>query len=84
MPLLYSEIELKHNVVTGFCCDRCKATHLEEDVFEMQESMHWKKTGGYGSKWGDGSTVEVTLCEQCTIDLFSDFAQCTTENIQFG
>lgn len=36
--------------------------------------LHWRNTGGYGSVWGDGMTVEVTLCQKCTIELFGDFA----------
>ncbi len=28
----------------------------------------------YGSVWGDGTTVEITLRQKCTLELFGEFA----------
>jgi hypothetical protein len=76
MPLItktYTAPETTTRVV-GFKCDRCKAEHEVDNFVEMQEYMRWVNTGGYGSIWGDGTTVEVIICQKCTHDLFKDFA----------
>lgn len=50
--------------LASFECDRCKAKHLSEDFVEMQEMLHWKNKCGYGSVWGGGNTVEITMCKK--------------------
>lgn len=79
MPYLYKPVPVEQQAVTGFVCDCCKKTHDADNFVEMQELLHWKNTGGYGSVWGDGVTVEVTLCQACTHALFKEFASVTLE-----
>ena len=74
MPLFYKDIQVTEQRCIGFKCDRCKAQHEADDYVEMQEMMHWRNTGGYGSVWGDGTTVEITLRQKCTLELFGEFA----------
>jgi len=74
MTLLYEDVQVTEKQCTGFECSRCKAKHDAENFVEMQEMLYWRNTGGYGSVWGDGATVEVTLCQKCTLELFGDFA----------
>lgn len=74
MPLFIKDVPAIHREIVGFECSRCKAKHDETDIVEMQEMMHWTTTGGFGSVWGDGATVEVTLCQKCVKELFGEFA----------
>jgi len=54
-------------------CDRCH--ELFYDIFDLQEMLDIRFTGGYGSTfWGDMTSVEVDLCEKCSYELFKDFA----------
>lgn len=74
MPLFFKDVQVTERQLIGFECSRCKATHDADNFVEMQEMLHWRNTGGYGSVWGDGVTVEVTLCQKCTLELLGDFA----------
>ena len=73
--LLTEDRPRTEQVITGFICDRCKATYACEDVVEMQEMFVWQNVGGYGSVWGDGAAMEAVLCQKCTYELFKDFAR---------
>lgn len=74
MPLFYKDVIVTKQTCMGFECSRCKTKYEADNFVEMQEMLHWQNTGGYGSVWGDGTTVEVTLCQKCTLELFGDFA----------
>lgn len=74
MGLIYKNETVRRQVCTGFQFDRCDAV-FEDDIIEQQEALFWENTGGYGSVWGDGTHVSVTLCQQCAADLFQEFAQ---------
>lgn len=63
------------NSALGFECSRCKNKYYDDiHPFEMQEMLHWRNIGGFGSVWGDGNQVEVDLCQRCTLELFEPFA----------
>ena len=70
---LIKEQFVKTEAISGFICDRCGVEHSTEDIIEMQEAFHYRTTGGYGSLWGDGTTVEVVLCQKCATELLSEF-----------
>jgi hypothetical protein len=74
MPYFYRDEPTTKQVVTGFECSKCGAKHNSDDFIEMQEAIHWRDTGGYGSVWGDGVTYEITLCQTCAHELFKDIA----------
>ena len=50
-------------------CDICKKTYQYDDTteaqFEIQEFLHIRFTGGYGSVFGDGDRVECDICQRC-------------------
>jgi len=74
MPYIYKDVEQTVRKVDGIECSKCKKTVYADEDLEFQETMHYKTVGGYGSVWGDGNTVEVSLCQYCAYDLFKDFA----------
>lgn len=75
MPIIYTDVPVTEKKVTGFECNKCKITYrLSNDPLELEEMVHLKKTGGYGSVWGDGTTVEVSLCQYCAKEMFNDIA----------
>lgn len=79
MALIYKEVSITKHELEGFKCSRCKQEHRADDWVEMQEYLHWRNTGGYGSRWGDGCTVEITLCQKCQVELFADFVEYPNE-----
>lgn len=48
------------------CCNRCGLSFDNDNTpMELQEMLYWEHTCGYGSLFGDGTKLEVTLCEVC-------------------
>ena len=45
-------------------CNNCRL-RLEPDTPEFHDALHWEDTGGYGSIFGDGTKVSLTLCGPC-------------------
>ena len=74
MPYLYKDVKTTKQVITGFECSKCKARFDAGDVVEMEESIHLRSVGGFGSVWGDGATYEISLCQSCSYGLFSEIA----------
>jgi len=74
MALFYEDVPVTKKQCVGFECNRCKVKYDANDFVEMQEMLNWQYVSGYGSVWGDGTKVEVTLCQHCTLELFGDFA----------
>ena len=78
MPILFKTITHPEEVFDGFQCDRCKKEfrrtsapgHQEE--IEIQEMFHWKTIGGWGSVWGDGVAVSLTLCQKCVFEVLGE------------
>jgi len=55
-------------------CDRCgKEYKSEDDVLEIQEFHRIRFQGGYGSVFGDTTTVSCDLCQHCLKDLIIRF-----------
>ena len=65
-------VQIRKNV-----CDRCQKVVTPEDVVEWQEWFHWSTTGGFGSAFGDGTEVEIDLCQACTKLVLGPFARVT-------
>lgn len=72
MPALQAKQTISTN--TGFRCNRCsrEATYAD-DVLEAQEFLHWENVGGYGSVFGDGAELSLTLCQHCVKELLDRF-----------
>lgn len=75
MPRLYETVATTKQECVGFTCDRCERHFDDSDFVAMNELLEWTNIGGYGSIWGDGTRVEVTLCQDCTHTLFAPFAR---------
>lgn len=54
-------------------CDVCKTKYEVDDFVAMQEFHHIRFTGGYGSIFGDESTVECDICQNCLYEMIKDF-----------
>lgn len=61
------EVNEPHSII----CDVCKRSFRygecddDHDLIEIQEFVQVSFVGGYGSVFGDGSTVELDLCQAC-------------------
>lgn len=72
--------QISYKPVEQATCNRCKTTHKEDqepNFYEFQEMMHYEFVGGYGSIFGDGCKVKLTLCQNCQHELFKDFIEIT-------
>lgn len=59
-------------------CDKCgKHSHIDEDPFEFQEFLTWEHDCGYDSIFGDGSGIELDLCQDCVKELLSPYMRVT-------
>ena len=74
MSIVKERVEQVQEVIIGLVCDKCKKYVSAQDVIAYQECFHFNTTGGYGSVWGDGTDVSVTLCQHCVYDLLKDYA----------
>ena len=55
-------------------CDVCKKEYdCQKDFMEAQEFHHIRFTGGYGSVFGDMSTVRVDICQHCLLEMIKDY-----------
>lgn len=58
-------------------CDKCMRSWCIDDgdeaIFEMQEFLHWENDCGYGSIFGDGSGIEIDLCQECVQDVLGPY-----------
>ena len=52
--------------VKQLCCDRCgREAEIDDSDCEFHEFTSVDLKAGYGSVFGDGSKVEVDLCQHC-------------------
>lgn len=49
--------------VVAVTCDGC--TKRYDDPIEIQAFFHLKKTGSYGSIFGDGTSLKCDICQYC-------------------
>ena len=60
-------------------CDVCHKTYTT--LFEMQEFECIDRIGGYGSVIGDGTKVEIDICEPCFKKMFEKYYRTANEVI---
>ena len=60
-----------------FTCDKCKKQL--KDIMEIQEMLHIRFVGGYLSTFGDGTHINLDICQQCLYNFVKDFLPVTTE-----
>ena len=61
-------------------CDRC-GRRAESDMnrFEFEEYLSIDQVCGYGSIIGDGTRLQLDLCQHCVKELLSPFARLTEQ-----
>lgn len=64
---------IKEHQIVSYTCDCCNKVLPVSDWIEMQEMLHWRMTGGYGSVFGDCSEISLDLCQNCTKKLLGDY-----------
>lgn len=66
----YTQQTKPQEVLVALQCDRCHKTFdPAADIFECQEFVSLRLTGGYGAVLGDGSTHEIDLCQRCVVEV---------------
>lgn len=75
MPILTKEVTRTTEIMCGFKCDKCGAEYSTDNAVEWQEVFYWQTVGGYGSVWGDGANVEITLCQRCAKDVLGELVR---------
>jgi uncharacterized protein YlaI len=71
---------IKEREIQAYFCDCCNKRLPVEDWIEMQEMLHWRMRGGYGSAFGDGAEISLDLCQECTKKLLGDYIQVDVSN----
>ena len=66
----YTTITKKEKTVSSVKCDVCQDVYVYglnnfKDDMELQEFSHINLLGGYGSVFGDGSTIKCDICQNC-------------------
>lgn len=57
-------------------CDRCgRSAENEPNNFEYEEYLSIVHACGYGSIIGDGTTLQLDLCQHCVKELLYPFAR---------
>jgi len=74
------EKKIKQTEVVGYKCDCCGKVFMHEmDLYECQEFFHIRHTGGFGSVFGDGDTVELDICQSCFKHKLGDYCRYSDE-----
>lgn len=70
-------VEQQVEEIISITCDKClKVVNYPEDVNDHSEwegFVHINFTGGYGSIFGDMSTVSANICQHCMEEFFLTF-----------
>lgn len=64
---------LEREVVESVTCDKCGKVITPDDTVEWQELYSIQFTGGYGSVFGDESTIRADFCQQCLKELIGPY-----------
>lgn len=57
--------------VVSITCDICKKEY--DDVFDLQEFLHYTNHCGYASVFGDGNVMELDMCQHCQKNLLGKY-----------
>lgn len=79
-------------ITVSITCDICGKTYQTyndedgaiNDVFEIQEFTHIRMTGGYGSIFGDGDSIECDICQHCLKKKLGEYIRIISENHMVG
>ena len=71
--------------IFGFQCDCCKKEFTAdsfENHIEISECYHGSARCGYGSVFGDGATITLTLCQHCFKEKLGAYIQVSKDQEQ--
>lgn len=61
-------------------CDVCKKEFsYEKDDMEIQEFVYIKFRGGYSSVFGDGTRIQLDICQHCIKEKLGEFINSVAE-----
>lgn len=60
-------------------CDKCNTVIDVDDQLEFQEVLSITRIGGFASVWGDGTKVDVDLCQTCAHEMLMPYARTVDE-----
>lgn len=66
-------------VEDGFTCSVCKVKYEQDDFMEIQESLHFTNCCGYGSVFGDMTTISLDICQYCIKKVLGQYVEFTQE-----
>jgi len=69
------EVIITKQVLISLTCDICKKTIVRDDYVEFQEFICISFTGGYGSIFGDGDTLEIDICQHCFKEKLGEYVR---------
>jgi len=70
---------IREEVVEAYICDCCGKNIPADDWIEIQEMLHWRMCGGYGSVFGDQAKISLDLCQECTKTLLGRYIKVNDE-----
>ncbi len=73
MSITYRKVQKEYDEVVSVTCSKCRKIIMPDDHIEWQEYQTISFVSGYGSKFGDGVSIRIDLCQSCLFDLVSDF-----------
>ena len=72
MGMVIKEVNVVMRDAIGFTCDKCSEYFSCNDPTEWQEMVRIKHNAGYGSLFGDGNYIDLTICNKCAYEMFKD------------
>ena len=74
--MIFREVTIQEPA--SITCDRCgRSAENEPKNFEFEEYLSIDQVCGYGSIIGDGTRLQLDLCQHCVKELLSPFARLT-------
>jgi antitoxin CcdA len=72
----YEKVQEEKERVRFKECDKCHKKFDDknlDEIYEIQEFLHIRNVGGYGSVFGDGAEIELDLCQHCVKEVLGKY-----------
>ena len=70
----YKIEKVEREVPKSITCDICKKKfYYDKDWEEIQEFLHIRERGGYGSVFGDTLSIDADICQHCFKEKFGEY-----------
>lgn len=66
--------------LAAITCDVCKQRYDNE--VEIQAFMQLQESGGYGSIFGDGTSIQCDICQHCLKQLLGPYLRIEQQEIR--